>query len=162
VAILAVPVAVGDSVSFTKTVSETDVYLFAGISGDFSPNHVDEQYMKSSPFGKRVAHGALSVAFMSSASAKMTRVSQDLYGAAAPTPMALGFDRLRFLKPVFFGDTLTTTYTVEAIDESRTIPRSIARIEVRNQHGELTAVAQHINAWVPPETTVAASGRSGA
>jgi len=151
-AVEAVPVSVGDSVSFTKTVSETDVYLFAGISGDFSPNHVDEAYMKSSPFGKRVAHGALSVAFMSSASAKMTRISQDRYGTAAPTPMALGFDRLRFLKPVFFGDTLTTTYTIVAIEEMREIPRSIAEIEVRNQDDELTAVAQHINAWVPPVT----------
>jgi 3-hydroxybutyryl-CoA dehydratase len=61
----------------------------------------------------------------------------------------LGFDRIRFLKPVFFGDTLTTTYTIEAIDETRKVPRSIAKIEVTNQNGELTAVADHINAWVP-------------
>ena len=146
-----VPVAVGDRTSFTKTVSESDVYAFAGLSGDFSPNHVDAEYMRRSSFGQRVAHGALSVAFMSSASAKMTSRCQETAGPGGPTPMALGFDRIRFLKPVLFGDTLTTTYTIEALDESRPVPRSIARIEVTNQHGELTSVAQHINAWVPNE-----------
>jgi hypothetical protein len=72
-----VPVAVSDKTSFTKTVSESDVYAFAGLSGDFSPNHVDAEYMRKSSFGQRVAHGALSVAFMSSASAKMTTACQE-------------------------------------------------------------------------------------
>lgn len=153
-----VPVAVGDKTSFTKTVSESDVYAFAGLSGDFSPNHVDAEYMRKSSFGQRVAHGALSVAFMSSASAKMTSVCQEKAGPSGPTPMALGFDKLRFLKPVLFGDTLTTSYTIEAIDESRKVPRSIARIEVMNQRGELTAVARHINAWVPNESSGAQQG----
>lgn len=144
-----VPLSIGDKTSFAKTVSESDVYLFAGLSGDFSPNHVDAAYMAKSSFGQRVAHGAISVAFMSAASAKMTSACQEKAGPTGPTPMALGFDRIRFLKPVFFGDTLTTTYTIEAIDETRKVPRSIAKIEVTNQNGELTAVADHINAWVP-------------
>jgi 3-hydroxybutyryl-CoA dehydratase len=54
-----VPVAVGDKTPFTKTVTESDVYTFAGLSGDFSPNHVDAEYMRKSSFGQRVAHGAL-------------------------------------------------------------------------------------------------------
>ena len=61
-------VAVGDKVSFSKTVSESDVYLFAGITGDLAPNHVNEEYMKRSGYGRRMAHGALVVGFMSTAS----------------------------------------------------------------------------------------------
>ena len=52
-------VDIGDSVSFSKTVGESDVYLFAGITGDLAPNHVDEEYMKRSSYGGRIAHGAL-------------------------------------------------------------------------------------------------------
>ncbi len=59
---------VGRSVSCSKTVGESDVYLFAGITGDLSPNHVDEAYMAKSPYGHRIAHGALLVGYMSRAS----------------------------------------------------------------------------------------------
>lgn len=65
--------------------------------------------------------------------------------------MNLGYDKVRFLKPVFFGDTLTTSYTIESLDHGRAVPRSVAKVEMRNQHGELTAVAQHLNAWVPQD-----------
>ena len=57
--------SIGKVVTVRKTVSETDVYLFAGVSGDFHPNHVDEEYMRGTRYGRRVAHGALLVAFMS-------------------------------------------------------------------------------------------------
>ena len=50
---------IGEKSSISKTISETDVYLFAGISGDFNPLHVNEQYAKTTPFGARVAHGPL-------------------------------------------------------------------------------------------------------
>src|SRR5262245_60372021 len=53
----------GDSVSFAKTVGESDVYLFAGITGDFAVNHVNEQYMARSKYGKRIAHGALLIGY---------------------------------------------------------------------------------------------------
>ncbi len=142
-----VPLSIGDTATFTKTVSESDVYLFAGISGDFSPEHTDAVFMGRTKFKQRIAHGALTVAFMSAASGKLTTAVSERLGHGGPTPVALGFDRVRFLKPVFFGNTLITTYTVEAIDEEKR--RSIAKIEVRNEHGELTAVAQHINSWVP-------------
>ena len=55
-------------VTFSKTVSESDVYLFAGITGDLSPNHVNAEFMKATPYGQRVAHGALIVGYMSAAS----------------------------------------------------------------------------------------------
>ena len=61
-------VEIGHTVSFTKTISESDVYGFAGITGDFSPNHVDRTYMEKSGYGKLMAHGALLVGFMSTAS----------------------------------------------------------------------------------------------
>jgi 3-hydroxybutyryl-CoA dehydratase len=143
-----VPVAVGDTASFSKTVTETDVYTFAGLSGDLAPNHVNEEYMKLSPFGRRIAHGALTVAFMSAASARLTGKHQHSPGKTECTPVALGFDKLRFLKPVFFGDTLTVVYRVVEIDNAHKAPRSIAEIEVRNQRNEITAVSKHINAWV--------------
>ena len=64
-------VAVGDEVTFSKTVAESDVYLFAGITGDLAPNHVDAEYMKRSAYGRRIAHGALLVGYMSTASTRI-------------------------------------------------------------------------------------------
>ena len=106
-------VAVGDHAAFTKTVGETDVYMFAGITGDFSPNHVDQAYMERSRFGRRQAHGALLVGFMSTTS---TLVIADSREGADETPVSLGYDRVRFLAPVYFGDTVTVRYTITAID----------------------------------------------
>ena len=62
------PVPIGREVTFTKTVSESDVYLYAGITGDFSPNHVNRTYMERSVWGRRMAHGMLLVGFISTAS----------------------------------------------------------------------------------------------
>ena len=148
----AVPLEIGASATFTRTITEPDVVLFAGLSGDFAPVHMDEEYARKAALGQRVAHGVLTVAFMSTAASKLTTACAERTGPLGPTALSLGFDKMRFLKPVFFGDTLTTTYTVEAIDASRAIPRTIAKVEVRNQRGELAAVAQHIEAWVPAKT----------
>jgi 3-hydroxybutyryl-CoA dehydratase len=68
---MVLPLAVGDRATFRKTVGESDVYLFAGITGDLSPNHVDEVAMEGSPYGRRIAHGALIVGYMSAASTKI-------------------------------------------------------------------------------------------
>src|SRR5580765_6061573 len=94
--------AIGASTSFSKTVSESDVYLFAGITGDFAPNHVDEQFMRKTPYGRRIAHGALLVGYMSTASTLVN----SLVAERVPSifPVSLGYDRVRFLKPVFLGD----------------------------------------------------------
>ena len=62
---------IGRKVTVSKTVSESDVYLFAGITGDFSPNHTDEAYMRKTRYGRRIAHGALAIGFMSNASTKI-------------------------------------------------------------------------------------------
>lgn len=126
---------IGDSVSFSKTVGESDVYLFAGITGDFSPNHVNEELMKRTPYKKRIAHGVLSIGFASTTSTLMIE-------RAKATAVSAGYDRIRFIKPIFIGDTVTVTYTIAEIDQENL--KSRANIEVTNQHGELCTIAQHI------------------
>jgi len=59
------PIDIGAFVPFSKTVSESDVYGFAGITGDFAPNHANEEYMRKSGYVARIAHGALMVGYMS-------------------------------------------------------------------------------------------------
>ena len=136
-------VETGHTASFTKTVSESDVYMFAGITGDFSPNHVNKAYMEKSSYGKLMAHGALIVGFMSTVSTMAIAHTRD----AEETPVSLGYDRVRFLKPVFLGDTVTLRYTISEIEINR--KRSYADIEVTNQDEELVAVGKHILKWVP-------------
>lgn len=120
---------------FAKTVGESDVYLFAGITGDLDPNHVDEEYCKTTPFGHRIAHGALIVGYMSTTS---TMVLHGFEG----TVVSLGYDRIRLLKPVFIGDTVTVDYRIVNVDHEK--HRTTANVEVHNQRGELVAVATHI------------------
>ena len=134
----------GDQVVFSKTVGESDVYLFAGITGDLAPNHVNEEFMKGSSYGRRIAHGALIVGYMSTASTRMIeRSRREGIGA---TPVSLGYDRVRFTAPVFFNDTVTVTYTVATADPAKQEARS--DIKVTNQDGATVAVATHIIRWV--------------
>jgi acyl dehydratase len=140
-------VKVGDGARFSKTVGEYDVYSFAGITGDFSPNHVDKSYMEKSSYGRLQAHGALMVGYMSTAS---TLAIAGTRADADETPVSLGYDRIRFLAPVYFGDTITVDYRVNAIDPDRR--RSTASIEIRNQDGALVAVGTHILKWVKNTT----------
>ena len=137
-------VAVGDTTSFSKTVSESDVYLFAGISGDFAPNHVNKAYMEKSGYGRLIAHGALLVGFMSTCSTLLV----NKYGghAGGETPVSLGYDRIRFLAPVYFGDTITVDYRIATIDTEKL--RATADIKITNQDGTLVAVATHLLKWV--------------
>lgn len=127
---------IGACATFTKTVSESDVYLYAGITGDFSPNHIDEQYMSEGRYGHRIAHGTLLVGFMSAASAR-------LYLGRT---VSLGYDRVRFPAPVFFGDTITTEYRVSEIDDVKR--RVHADVTCSNQRGETVAAAINIRAFV--------------
>ena len=135
---------VGSKARFSKTVGETDIYLFAGITGDFSVNHVNEQYMAGSKYGRRIAHGALLIGFMSTCSTMI--IAQCEGTAGDETPVSLGYDRVRFLGPVFIGDTVTLTYTVAEIDPVKR--QSLADIRAVNQRGELVGVARHILRWV--------------
>ncbi len=141
-------VQVGQQVEVSKTIGESDVYLFAGITGDFSSNHVNEQAMRRSQFGRRVVHGALLVGFMSAASTRMIeRFGTSAIGRA--TAVALGYDRIRFVAPVFIGDTITVRYRIARIEPERA--RSYAEIIVINDRGEEVAVAEGILKWVAIE-----------
>ena len=136
-------VKVGSKTTFSKTISESDVYLFAGITGDFSPNHINRQYMERSSYGRLMAHGALLVGFMSTVSTMAIAETRE----ADEIPLSVGYDRIRFLQPVFLGDTVTVNYKIIEIEHSR--KRSYADIELINQNLELVAVAKHILQWVP-------------
>jgi 3-hydroxybutyryl-CoA dehydratase len=136
-------VAVGDATSFSKTVGEYDVFAFAGISGDFAPNHVNRAYMQKSGYKDLIAHGALLVGYMSTASTQMALASRM---DASVTGVSLGYDRMRFLAPVYFGDTITVDYRIVAIDPEKL--RATADIRITNQDGTLVAVAQHLLKWV--------------
>lgn len=128
-------IPVGLKAVFSKTVGESDVYLFAGITGDFDRNHVDEEYSKTTPFGHRIAHGALIIGYMSTTSTMI------LQGFSAPV-VSLGYDRIRLVKPVLIGDTVTVEY--EIVDTDLVKSRTIAHVEVKNQHGDIVAIATHI------------------
>jgi 3-hydroxybutyryl-CoA dehydratase len=127
---------VGMEVSFSKTISEGDVYGFAGISGDFSPNHVDHEYMSRTRYGRRIAHGVLTMALMSTCSTKL------IEALGNPPTVSYGYDRVRFVGPVFMGDTLTARYEVTEVVEDG--DRTLAEVRVHNQRGELVSVATHI------------------
>ncbi len=142
-------VEVGQETTFSKTVGESDVYLFAGITGDLSSNHVNEQVMSESKYGRRIAHGGLIVGFMSTTS---TRIIEN-FGKSAEgraTAVSLGYDRVRFLAPVFIGDTITVVYRITGVEPER--GRSRAQISVVNQDHTQVAAAEHILKWVPIET----------
>jgi 3-hydroxybutyryl-CoA dehydratase len=89
--------AVGDSATFSKTIGEADILLFAAISGDMYGLHVDEEYAKTTRFGRRVAHGMLTASLLSTVNAMLLQRPGGLYVSQA----------VRFLRPVFIGDTLT-------------------------------------------------------
>src|SRR5215831_10524375 len=93
------PVAVGDHATFSKTVAESDVFLFAGITGDFAPNHVNKAFMEKSPYGRLIAHGALLVGFMSAASTLAVGAARHRRHGA---PVVRGHRLLLFLAAVFF------------------------------------------------------------
>lgn len=135
-------VSLGKRVEFSKTVSESDIYNFAGITGDFAPNHVNEEMMSKTSYGARIAHGALVVGYMSAAST----MAIDTTATPEETAVSLGYDKVRFLAPVYIGDTVTVAYEIDRIDPQRR--RSESDIKVTNQNGDLVAVARHIVKWV--------------
>src|SRR6056297_1474252 len=93
---------VGDFEIFQKTISESDVYLYAGITGDFNPAHLNEQAAKETIFKGRIAHGLLTAGLISA-----------VLGTKLPGPGTIYLDQsLSFKKPVYFGDTITAKVTI--------------------------------------------------
>jgi 3-hydroxybutyryl-CoA dehydratase len=106
--------AIGDTADFAKTVSEYDVYSFAGIVGDFYGVHINEEYAKTTRFEKRIAQGTLSVGFLSTAMGFMA--------AKAPNPGAVSYRYdITFTGPVYFGDTVTAKLVLCEKNEERNI-----------------------------------------
>lgn len=139
-----VPFEIGDTCTYTKTISESDVYLFAGITGDFSQMHMNEAFMNTTPYKTRIVHGVLTFALGSTAS---TLIQTQ---AKSPIPsVSYGYDRIRFIKPVYFGDTVTAKYTITEIDNENL--KSVAKIEITNQHGQVVVAANHILKFFPIE-----------
>jgi len=138
-------VRVGDSASFSRTIAESDIYLYAGLTGDFSPNHMNEAEMRKSAYGRRMAHGAMLIGFMSTTSTMVAeRAGRD---GTPETPVSLGYDRIRFIAPVFIGDTITVQYKVAEIDLEKR--RAVSDVTIVNDDGKTVAVGQHILKWVP-------------
>ncbi|HAI97803.1 MAG: (R)-hydratase [Cycloclasticus sp.] len=102
---------VGQSASMSKTVTEADIILFAGITGDFNPAHIDEEYAKNSLFKGRIAHGMLSAGFISAT------LAMKLPG---PGTIYLG-QSMKFKAPVKIGDTVKTTVTITSINVEKKI-----------------------------------------
>ena len=133
-----------DPITFSKTVGETDIYLFAGITGDFSPVHVDHEFMKkNSPMGERIAHGVLVLGYTSTAST--IAADRLLARHGWKSMVSLGYDGIRFVKPVKIGDTITVRYRVTARDAAK--QRTTSEFEVLNQRGETVLVGRHVMKW---------------
>ncbi|HEY7648016.1 MAG TPA: MaoC/PaaZ C-terminal domain-containing protein [Methylomirabilota bacterium] len=126
---------IGRKVAVSKTIGESDVYLFAGITGDFSANHVNEEFMRPTRYGHRIAHGALLVGYMS-------RASTEICAGLSGTIVSYGYDRVRFPAAALIGDTVTVTYEIVERDEAAL--RTLARVTCTNQRGEVVAAATHI------------------
>ena len=119
-----------------RTITEADIVLHAGQTGDFYPHHLDAEFCKTQPFGQRIAHGTLTFAVGVGLTA----------GVINPHAMTYGYDRLRVPRPVFIGDTLHTSVTIrEKRDHKR--PESgivVEALEVLNQRGETVLACDHL------------------
>lgn len=116
-------IAIGDTASFSKTITEHDVYAFAGLSGNFNPVHVDEEFARNTRFKGRIAHGLLAAGLIST-----------VIGTALPGANAIYLaQELVFKSPVMLGDTLTAQ--VEVVEKIEAKKRIIFKTSVTNQNG---------------------------
>jgi acyl dehydratase len=123
--------------SFGRTITEADIVLHAGQTGDFFPHHMDAEWCATQDFKQRMAHGTL----IFSIGIGMTASTIN------PRAMSYGYDRLRFLRPVFIGDTITVGATIK---EKRDHPKRsgfgivVETIEVANQRKEPVLACEHL------------------
>ena len=120
-------IQIGDRASFAKTITETDVYLFAGISGDFNPLHVDEEYAKTTDFKTRIAHGGLAASLLA-----------NVLGMKLPGLGTIALEvTQKFRNPVYFGDTVTVTVEVtKKVDRMKVVEMNILWT---NQKGQVVS-----------------------
>jgi len=129
-------IEIGEEASFTKTISESDVYLFAGITGDFNPLHVNDEYAQKTQFGERIAHGGITLSFVA-----------PILGMQLPGVGTIALELSgKFLAPVKFGDTITVTAKVTAKDESKN--RVSLSVIWANQEGTTVCIGE--TTVIPP------------
>lgn len=120
-----------------RTITEADIVLHAGQTGDFYPHHMDAEWCRSQPFGQRIAHGTLILSIAMGMTA----------GVINPHATSYGYEHVRFIKPVFIGDTI---HVVVCIRERRDHARHpshgivIEACQVLNQRGEVVLVGDHL------------------
>lgn len=123
--------------TFGRTVTEADIVTHAGQTGDFFPHHMDAEWCARQDFKRRIAHGTLIL----SMGIGMTA------GTINPRSMSYGYDRVRFIRPVFIGDTITVT---ARITERRDHPKRkthgvvVEAVEIVNQQGEVVLACEHL------------------
>lgn len=120
-----------------RTITEADIVIHAGQTGDFYPHHMDAEWCKTQPFGQRVAHGTLTFAV----AAGMTA------GEVNPVAFTYGYDKLRFVRPVYIGDTIRVTVRVsEKADDPKRPEYGVVREQttVENQRDEVVLVFTHV------------------
>jgi acyl dehydratase len=115
---------IGDKFTTHRTVTDELIRAFAEVSGDYNPIHLDEEFAQKTRFGKRIAHGMLSGAFISAVLGNELKEMKVIYLSQT----------LKFTAPVFIGDTVTTTSTVTHIREDKNIVTS--ETVCTNQNGE--------------------------
>lgn len=123
--------------SFGRTITETDIVMHAGQTGDFFPHHMDAAWCATQDFGQRIAHGTL--VFSVGIGQTATEIN--------PRAMSYGYDQLRFIKPVFIGDTLVTqTEIVEKRPHPKRAGHGIVaeQVTIRNQSGQAVLACQHL------------------
>jgi len=119
-----------------RTITETDIVLHAGQTGDFYPHHMDAEWCKTQDFKQRIAHGTL----IFSVAVGMTA------GVINPEAFSYGYDRLRFIKPVFIGDTIRVHVTIKEKREHKKPGHGVVAelVEVFNQHNETVLACEHL------------------
>lgn len=123
--------------TFGRTITETDFVVHAGHSGDFFPHHMDEEFARGTPFGRRIAHGTMVLTIGVGLTA----------GVINPVAFTYGYDRIRFVKPVFIGDTIHTVLTIHEKTPDSKRPgqgRVVERGAVINQKGETVLAFDHL------------------
>ena len=123
-------------VTLGRTITETDFVVHAGHTGDFFPHHMDEEWCKTQPFKKPIAHGTLIFTIGIGLTAEVIN----------EVAMTYGYEKLRFTKPVFIGDTIKTTVTIKEKKDHKKPGFGIVTelVEVHNQHQELVMVCEHL------------------
>lgn len=124
-------------ITYGRTITETDFVVHAGHTGDFFPHHMDAEFAKTLPGGQRIAHGTMIFAIGVGLTATLIN----------PVAFSYGYDRLRFVRPVYIGDTIRTRVTISAKEEDpkrANMGRVTERCEVLNQRDEVVLACDHI------------------